>query len=115
MAIRQRLLETPPERVPAELAGTVAAFCEPLDVIASAWVGVIEITRGVEQPEEHLGVAFELAEPVAETDEGDRELRLVADRFYETMPEEIQEGGCNFLEPGGITAWADKAQRVFSR
>ncbi|HUK43954.1 MAG TPA: hypothetical protein VLV28_01540 [Gaiellaceae bacterium] len=115
MAIRQRLLETPPERVPAELAKTVAAFCGPLDVIATAWVGVIEITRGVEQPEEHLGVAFELAEPVAETDEGDRELRLVADRFYETMPEEIQEGGCNFLEPGGITAWADKAQRVFSR
>jgi len=115
VAIRQRLLETPPERVPAELAKTVAAFCGPLDVIATAWVGVIEITRGVEQPEEHLGVAFELAEPVAETDEGDRELRLVADRFYETMPEEIQEGGCNFLEPGGITAWADKAQRVFSR
>jgi hypothetical protein len=115
VAIRQRLLETPPERVPAGLAKTVAVFCEPLEMIASAWVGVIEITRGVEQPEEHLGVAFELAEPVAETDEGDRELRLVADRFYETMPGEIQEGGCNFLEPGGIAAWADKAQRVFSR
>jgi hypothetical protein len=52
---------------------------------------------------------------VAETEEGDRELRLVADRFYETMPAEILEGGCNFLEPGGISAWAAKAQQVFSR
>ena len=46
-----------------------------------------------------------------ETEEGDRELRLVADRFYETMPAEIQAGGCNFLEPGGIAAWAAQAQQ----
>jgi hypothetical protein len=31
------------------------------------------------------------------------------------MPPEIQEGGCNFLEPGGIQAWSGKARRVFSR
>jgi hypothetical protein len=31
------------------------------------------------------------------------------------MPEEVQAGGCNFLEPGGIDAWQEKAQRVFSR
>jgi hypothetical protein len=115
MAIRQRLLDTPADRVSAELAKTVAGFCEPIDVIASAWVGLIEITRDFEPPEQHLGVAFELSEPVAETEEGDRELRLVADRFYDTMPPEIQEGGCNFLEPGGISAWQEKAQRVFSR
>ena len=84
-------------------------------VIASAYVGLIEITRGTSPAEEHLGVAFELSEPAAETEEGDRELRLVADRFYDTMPAEIQEGGCNFLEPGGISAWAEKAQKVFSR
>ena len=94
---------------------TVADFCEPIDVIRSAYVGLIEITRDFEQPAEHLGVAFELAEPAAESEEGDRELRLVADRFYETMPAEIQAGGCNFLEPGGIAAWAAQAQRVFSR
>ena len=52
-------------------------------MIASAYVGLIEITRGFDTPEEHLGVAFELTEPVAETEEGDRELRLVADRFYD--------------------------------
>ena len=57
-------------------------------------------------PEQHLGVAFELSEPAAETPEGDRELRLVADRFYDTMPPEILEGGCNFLEPGGISVWS---------
>jgi hypothetical protein len=115
VAIRQTLLDTPPERVTRELASTVSGFCEPLDVIASAYVGLIEVTRGTAASEEHLGVAFELSEPAAETEEGDRELRLVADRFYDTMPAEIQEGGCNFLEPGGVSAWAEKAQKVFSR
>jgi hypothetical protein len=115
MAIRQTLLDTPASRVSAELAKTVADFCGPLDVIRTAWIGLIEIARGTAAPEQHLGVAFELSEPVAETEEGDRELRVVADRFYDTMPAEILEGGCNFLEPGGIDAWAAKAQKVFSR
>ena len=113
--IRQTLLDTPADRVSAGLTKTVADFCEPLDVIKTAWVGLIEIARDFHVPEQHLGVAFELSEPVAETEEGDRELRVVADRFYDTMPEEILEGGCNFLEPGGIDAWAAKAQKVFSR
>ena len=115
MAIRQRLLETPPEGVSASLQQTVADFCAPLEVIRSAYVGLIELTRGFDPPEQHLGVGFELAEPSAESEEGDRELRLVADRFYATMPPEIQEGGCNFLEPGGIEAWAERAVRVWSR
>jgi hypothetical protein len=115
VAIRQRLLETPAGRVSPELAKTVSDFCRPIDVIASSYVGVIEITRGFDRPEQHLGVAFELAEPVAETPEGDRELRLVVDRFYDSMPADVLEGGCNFLEPGGIAAWAEKAVRVFSR
>jgi hypothetical protein len=113
--IRQTLLDTPADRVSPELAKTVGDFCGPLDVIKTAWVGLIEIARDFHAAEQHLGVAFELAEPVAETEEGDRELRVVADRFYDTMPEEILEGGCNFLEPGGIDAWAAKAQKVFSR
>ena len=113
--MRQRLLETEPDRVTAELAKTVASFCEPLDVIRSAFVGLTEITRDFDFPEQRLSVAFELAAPSAETKEGDRELRLVADRFYDTMPDEVQAGGCNFLEPGGIEAWEEKAQRVFSR
>ncbi len=115
MPIRQRLLETPPDRISPELRRTVAEFSEPIEVIRSAYVGLVEITRDFEQPAEHLGVAFELAETAAESEEGDRELRLVADRFYETMPAEIQAGGCHFLEPGGIEAWAAQAQRVFSR
>jgi hypothetical protein len=115
MGIRAKLLDTPADRVTPELAKTVADFCEPIDVIRSAFVGVTEVTRDFHHPEEYLAVAFELAEPVAGTDEGDRELRLVADRFYDTMPEEVQAGGCNFLEPGGIDAWQEKARRVFSR
>jgi hypothetical protein len=115
MGMRQKLLETPAEKVPPELAKTVRDFCEPLDVIRSAYVGVTEITRDFGYPEEHLSVAFELAAPSAETDEGDRELRLVTDRFYDAMPEEVQAGGCNFLEPGGIAVWQEKAQLVFSR
>jgi hypothetical protein len=113
--VRQRLLDTPTDRVPAELAETVRAFCEPVDVIHAAYIGLTELTLDFHDPREQLAVAFELAAPVAETEEGDRELRLVADRFYETMPEEIQAGGCNFLEPGGIDAWHEKAQQVFSR
>jgi hypothetical protein len=115
MGMRQRLLETPPGEVPDELARTVADFCRPIDVVESAYVGLTEVTRDFGFPERHLAVAFELKAPSAGTEEGDRELRLVADRFYDTMPEEVQAGGCNFLEPGGIAAWQEKAQRVFSR
>jgi hypothetical protein len=115
VGIRQTLLETPADRVSPGLAETVAAFCRPLDVIRSAYVGLLEVRVDFELPVERLAAAFELAEPVAETAEGDRELRLVADRFYKSMPEELQAGGCNFLEPGGIAAWAEKAREVFSR
>ena len=115
MGIHAKLLATPAERVTAELAKTVADFCEPVEVIRSAYVGLTEVSRDFHHPTELLAVAFELAEPVAGSEEGDKELRLVADKFYDTMPEEIVAGGCNFLEPGGITAWAEKAQRVFSR
>ena len=113
--MRQRLLDTPAERVPPELAAKVKDFCEPLDVIRSAYVGLTELTEEFHEPREVLSVAFELAQPVAETDEGDRELRVVADRFYDTMPEDVQAGGCNVLEPGGIDAWREKAWQVFSR
>jgi hypothetical protein len=115
MGMRQKLLETPADRVTPELATTISDFCLPIDVINTAYVGLTEITRDFGFPEQHLAVAFELAASSAETEEGDRELRLVADRFYDTLPEEIQAGGCNFLEPGGIAAWQEKAQRVFAR
>jgi hypothetical protein len=113
--MRQRLLDTPAERIPAELARTVRQFCDPVPEIRAAYVGLTELTREFHDPQEQLAVAFELAAPVADTEEGDRELRLVADRFYETMPEEVQAGGCNFLEPGGIDAWREQAQQVFRR
>jgi hypothetical protein len=113
--MRQRLLETPADRVPSELARLVSDFCKPLDVIQAAYIGLTELTPDFQEPREQLAVAFELAAPSAETEEGDRELRLVTDRFYDTMPEEVQAGGCNFLEPGGIDAWREKAQQVFSR
>jgi len=115
MGFKQRLLETSPERVPAELAATVKTFCEPIEVIRASYVGLIEITEDFGYPREQLGVAFELNQPSARTEEGDRELRLVADRFYESMPEDVQAGGCNFLEPGALAVWREKAQRVFAR
>ena len=113
--MRQRLLDTPVERVPPELAAAVKGFCEPIDVIVAAYIGLTELTQDFHDPRELLSVAFELATPSAETEEGDRELRLVADRFYDTMPEDVQEGGCNFLEPGAIDVWREKAWQVFSR
>jgi hypothetical protein len=113
--VRQRLLDTPADRVPPELAAAVKAFCEPIDVIHAAYVGLTELTEDFHAPREVLSVAFELAVPTAATEEGERELRLVADRFYDTMPKDVQAGGCNFLEPGGIDAWQKQAQQVFSR
>jgi hypothetical protein len=113
--MRQRLLDTPADRVPPELAAAVKSFCEPIDVIHAAYIGLTDLTQDFHEPREVLSVAFELAAPSAATEEGDRELRLVADRFYDTMPEDVQAGGCNFLEPGGIDAWREKAQQVFSR
>jgi hypothetical protein len=115
VSLRQRLLETPAERVPDELAATVRAFCEPIEVVRGAYVGLTEITERFGYPREQLAVAFELAAPAAATEEGDRQLRLVADRFYESMPEDVQAGGCNFLEPGALGVWGEKALRVFSR
>jgi hypothetical protein len=113
--MKQRLLETPPERVSNELAETVRSFCEPIDVIRASYVGLTEITEDFQYPREQLAVAFELRVPTAQTREGDRELRLVADRFYESMPEEIVAGGCNFLEAGALGVWREKAQQVFAR
>jgi hypothetical protein len=115
VALKQRLLETSPDRVPAELAETVRAFSEPIDVIRASYVGLVEVTEDFQYPREQLSVAFELRVPQAQTREGDRELRLVADRFYDSMPEEIVAGGCNFLEPGGAAVWREKAQQVFAR
>jgi hypothetical protein len=113
--VKQRLLDTAPEQVPADLAATVKAFSEPIEVIRVSYVGVVEVTEDFGYPRQQLAVAFELAVPTARTDEGDRELRLVADRFYEEMPPDVQSGGCNFLEPGAIAVWREKAQRVFAR
>ena len=113
--MRQRLLDTPAERIPPELAAAVKGFSEPIDVIRAAYIGLTELTEDFHEPREVLSVAFELAAPSSQTEEGDKELRLVADRFYDTMPEDVQAGGCNFLEPGGIDAWREKAWQVFSR
>jgi hypothetical protein len=113
MALRQRLLDTPAERVPPTLAALVADFCRPIPEIRAAFVGLTEVRHDFERPVERLSVAFELSEPAAETAEGDRELRLVADRFYDAMPDDVQAGGCNFLEPGATAAWEAKAQKVY--
>jgi len=115
MSLRQRLLDTPVEKVPPELAAAVKAFCEPLTEIRAAYIGLTEVTRDFDYPHEQLAVAFELAEPSAETPEGDRELRHVADKFYDELPESIQEGGCNFLGTEALPVWHEKAWQVFSR
>ena len=113
--MRQRLLETPPDRVPPELAAAVKAFCEPIEAILAAYVGLTELTEEFHDPRELLSVGFVLEAPAVQTEEGEREVRLVADRFYETMPDDLQAGGCNILGPGAIDAWNEKAWQVFSR
>jgi hypothetical protein len=115
MSLRQRLLDTPVEKVPPELAAAVKAFCEPIPEIQAAYIGLVEVTRDFDFPQEQLAAAFELAEPSVETPEGDRELHLVADKFYDELPETIQAGGCNFLGADALPVWNEKAWQVFSR
>ena len=109
MGIKHRLVETPPERVPHEFAQAVIDFCKPVDVITVGYVGLTEVTEDFKHPVEQLAAAFEL------TSDTDENLQLVADRFYESAPEDVQAGGCNVLESGGAAVWREKAQRVFTR
>ena len=113
--MKQRLLDTPVERVPVELAERVRAFCEPLDVILASYVGLVELTADFDYPREQLAVAFELRAPSAHSSADDPELRRVAELFYETMPADVVAGGCNFLGPGALEAWNEKAWQVFTR
>ncbi len=109
MDVKHRLLDTPPEKIPHEFSQMVIDFSKPIDVIETAYVGVTEITEDFQHPVEQLAAAFEL------TSDTDENLQLVADRFYESMPEDVQAGGCNVLEPASLAVWQAKARRVFSR
>jgi hypothetical protein len=109
MGVKHRLLDTPAEKVPHEFAQKVIDFCKPIDVITTAWVGLTEITEDFQHPYEQLAAAFEL------TSDDDEHLQLVADRFYASMPEDVQAGGCNVLDEGGVAAWHKQAQQVFHR
>ncbi len=109
MSVKHKLLDTPPEKVPHEFAQEVIDFCKPIAVITAAYVGLTEITEDFKNPYEQLAAGFEL---IAETDEN---LQLIADRFYASMPEDVQAGGCNVLDGPGIAVWQKQAQRVFTR
>jgi hypothetical protein len=114
MSLRQRLLDTPVEKVPADLAAAVKAFCEPLTEIEAAYIGLTEITRDFDYPHEQLAVAFELTKPPTETSK-DPDVRQVAIKFYDELPESLKAGGCNFLGPDALAVWHEKAWQVFSR
>jgi hypothetical protein len=109
VGVKHRLLDTPAEQVPHEFAQEVIDFCKPIDAVTSAWVGLTEITEDFQHPYEQLAAAFELAA------EDDTHLQEFADRFYGSMPEEVQAGGCNVLDAGGVAVWSKQAQQVFSR
>ena len=113
--MKQRLLDTPVERVPVELAEQVRAFCEPLDVILASYIGLVEITADFDYPREQLAVAFELRAASVRDSADDPEVQRVAERFYESMPADVVAGGCNFLGPGALAAWNEKAWQVFAR
>jgi hypothetical protein len=110
----QRLLDTPAGRVPDEVAATVRAFCERVDVIASGFVGLVEVTEKGRPPFERLSAAFEVQE-AATRRELRQELRLVVERFYDSMPADVAAGGCNLLDEGGLGVWRERALQVFPR
>ena len=109
MGVKHRLLDTLPEKVPHEFAQEVIDFCKPLDAVRAAWVGLTEVTEDFQHPQEQLAAAFAL------TAEDDAALQSFADHFYTEMPEDVQAGGCNVLDPGGEAVWSKQAQQVFAR
>ena len=109
MGVKHKLLDTPPEKVPHEFAQEVIDFCKPIDVVTAAWVGLTQIAEDFQRPYEQLAAAFAL------TSEDDTSLQQFADRFYSSLPENVQAGGCNVLDPGGVAVWSKQAQQVFLR
>jgi hypothetical protein len=109
VGVKHRLLDTPPEKVPHEFAQQVIDFCKPIDEVTAAWVGLTEITEDFQHPYEQIAAAFELAA------DDDVSLLRFADRFYESMPADVQAGGCNVLDAGGVAVWSKQAQQVFAR
>jgi hypothetical protein len=109
VATKHRLLDTPAEKVPHEFAQEVIDFAKPIEAVSAAYVGLTEITEDFKNPVEQLAAAFVLAA------EDDASLQAFADRFYESMPVDVQAGGCNVLDEGGAAVWREQAQRVFSR
>jgi hypothetical protein len=107
--VRHRLLDTPAAKVPHEFAQHVIDFCKPIDSVTAAWVGLTEIREDFQRPYEQLAAAFALAS------EDGASLQQFADRFYSSMPEDVQAGGCNVLDPGGVAVWSKQAQQVFAR
>jgi len=106
---KHRLLDTPPEKVPHAFAQEVIDFCQPIEAVTAAYVGLTEITEDFGFPREQLAAAFELAA------DDDAHLQEFGERFYATLPPDVQAGGCNVLDESGAAAWRRQAQRVFSR
>jgi hypothetical protein len=109
VGVKHRLVDTPADKVPHEFAQEVIDFCKPVEAVTAAWVGLTEITEDFQHPYEQLAAAFELST------EDDDHLQAFAERFYASMPEDVQAGGCNVLDAGGVAVWSRQAQRVFSR
>ena len=113
--LKQTLLETPAELVSPELVAAVADFCEPIDLVSGAYVGLLAIREDGGPPRRQLAVALVLARPPEQTVAAERELQRIVERFYDSMPEDVVGGGCNLLLPAALDAWGEKARRVFSR
>jgi hypothetical protein len=109
VGVRHTLLDTPAESVPHELAQAVIDFCKAVPNVTEAFVGMTSIAEDFQHPYEQLAAGFVLA------DESAAALQAFGDVFYERLPEGLQDGGCNVLEPAALVAWSAKAQRVYSR
>jgi hypothetical protein len=109
VGVKHTLLQTPAEKVPHELAQTVIDFAKADPNVTRAFVGLTSIAVDFQNPYEQLAAGFVLA------DESAGALQAFADRFYGQLPEDVQAGGCNVLEPAAVDDWSAKAQQVFAR
>jgi len=107
--VKHTLLQTGPADVPQQIAQTVSAFAQADPNVTRAFVGLTSIQEDFQNAYEQLAAGFVL------TDESAAALQAFADRFYAQMPESVQAGGCNVLEPAALGDWSAKAQQVFTR
>jgi hypothetical protein len=110
---RERLLETPLERVPAGTADALAAFCADRPEVRRAFLCEVERTVEGEEPTRGLSFAVDLTWPVAEPEDSRGVSPLLASALVERDPELVREVGVAVLADRAVPAWQRLGQTIY--